>query len=183
MKNATFRLTYNIVPHDSALCSWAEELLKQNGNKPVILEAMTESEAKSSRQNRTFYALLNCFYASGVHSFASLEEMRVYYKKIGGLVQVVRESLLPLGARNMLYKVAKILPLKEKTRRKFRTMLAGKKEVELSWSEVSKEKATLVIDCLIQDMHEAGVSGSKLGAKFEEILSGLEKNNQYQLAA
>ena len=181
MKNSTFRCA---VPEDCfRLAEWGKDKLSENNGKPVILEAMTEKEAKSSGQNRAFHALLNCYYTSGVHSFDSIEEMRVYYKKIGGLVQVVRESLLPLRARNMLYRAVKILPLKDEHRRKIRTMLGGKKEVELSWSEASKEKATFVIDALLQDMFESGVHTSKQGGKFYEILEGMDKSGFYKKAA
>lgn len=52
---------------------------------------------------------------------------------------------------------------------------AGKYLKEMSWSDATKSNAKTAIDMCIRDMDMAGVIGTSLGHKYEEILRGINE--------
>lgn len=53
----------------------------------VFIDIMGKEAYKTARQNRLYFALLSCFWASGCSSFVDYDEMRLYYKRMAGLVK------------------------------------------------------------------------------------------------
>lgn len=53
----------------------------------VYLDIMPKEQYKSNKQNRLFHALLTCFWTSGCSSFSDYDELRLYYKRVAGLVK------------------------------------------------------------------------------------------------
>lgn len=52
----------------------------------VCIEIMDEKKYKTNKQNALFHSLLSCFWASGCSSFDTYDELRLYYKRVVGLV-------------------------------------------------------------------------------------------------
>jgi hypothetical protein len=128
---------------------------------------------KTQQQNKTFWALIDCFWQSGCSSFLTYNDMLFYYYRIAGLVELVKKEELEKKTKKMLFKAINLLPIEETERAKVFSLLSGKYEKCLSWSMVEKEKALLAIDSLIKDMDESNVFGSKMGNKYREILKGM----------
>lgn len=144
----------------------------------VYIDILTQKQYKSRKQNNTFHALLDCFWDSGCSSFLSKSQMRFYYKKSIGLVDVVYDnSNLEHETKQMLWKAAKLLPLSNTQLLEVIDLLKGKVVKERSWSEATKEKATEAIDMILHDMDESGVISSKEGKHYEEILEGMNADN------
>lgn len=53
----------------------------------VFLDIMGKEQYKSNKQNRLFHALLSCFWVSGCSSFGNYDDLRLYYKRVAGLVK------------------------------------------------------------------------------------------------
>ena len=127
----------------------------------------------TNRQNRTFHALLTCYWVSGCHSSSAKDfhrfrdevkvrlgagfEKIVYADWIDGKAQIVeckRKDEIP---RRILEDpdLAKIVKAKP-----------------LSWADYSKKQRIETIDRLIAEMHFAGVNTKK----FHEILEGMSEN-------
>ena len=144
----------------------------------VYVELLTPTQYKSRKQNNTFHALLDCFWKSGCSSFFSKNQMRFYYKRAIGLVEVVYDnSNLEHETKEMLWKAAKLLPMSNTQLVEVIDLLKGKVVKERSWSEATKEKATEAIDMILHDMDEAGVISSKEGKHYEKILEGMNADN------
>lgn len=137
------------------------------------VEILTDKQYKSNRQNSLFHSLLNIFWCSGCSSFINYDEMRRYYKRLTGLIEVNYSNDLKEATKNMLWKSIKILPIEDKERIKLIDILKGRREKELSWSEATKEQARIALNSLINDMNESGVIGSKEGNKYSSILKSL----------
>lgn len=54
----------------------------------VCIEIMDEKKYKTNKQNSLFHSLLSCFWASGCSSFDTYDELRLYYKRVIGLVKM-----------------------------------------------------------------------------------------------
>lgn len=144
----------------------------------VYVDFLTKKQYKSRKQNNTFHALLDCFWKSGCSSFFSKDQMRFYYKRAIGLIDVVYDnSNLEHETKEMLWKAAKLLPLSNTQLLEVIDLLKGKVIKERSWSEATKEKATEAIDMILHDMDESGVITSKEGKHYEEILEGMNADN------
>lgn len=63
-----------------------EKLGKMSGNI-VEFDVYSPQQFKTLQQNRLFHALLTCFNLSGCSSFANADDMRLYYKRVAGLVK------------------------------------------------------------------------------------------------
>lgn len=145
------------------------------GFEEFVISFTEFKKFKSLKQNRTFWALINCFWESGCGSFYTYDDMKEYYYRIAGLISIKTKSILCNKTKNMLYKAIKILPLTFGVKQKIYKMLRGEYEKHESWSIVKKKKARLAIDTLMHDMDESNVLGSKMGKKYEEILKGMDK--------
>lgn len=144
----------------------------------VYVDFLTKKQYKSRKQNNTFHALLDCFWKSGCSSFFSKSQMRFYYKRSIGLIDVVYDNYnLEHETKEMLWKAAKLLPLSNTQLLEVIDLLKGKVIKERSWSEATKEKATEAIDMILHDMDESGVITSKEGKHYEEILEGMHADN------
>ena len=53
----------------------------------VYLDIMPKEQYKTRKQNNLFHALLSCFWESGCSSFGDYDELRLYYKRVCGLVK------------------------------------------------------------------------------------------------
>lgn len=53
----------------------------------LFIDILSREVYKTNRQNRLYFALLNCFWDSGCSSFVDFDEMRLYYKRMAGLVK------------------------------------------------------------------------------------------------
>lgn len=146
--------------------------------KEVYVDFLTKQQYKSSKQNKTFHALLDCFWKSGCSSFASKDEMRFYYKRAVGLIDMVFDnSNISEETKEMLWKAIKILPLETTQQLEVINLLKGKVIKERSWSIATKKQATDAVDMILRDMDMAGVSGSAEGKHYDEILEGMNADN------
>lgn len=143
--------------------------------EPFVVEFKEMKKWKSNQQNRTFWALIDCFSKSSCGSFHSYSEMVEYYYRIAGLITIKTKSTLEKSTKLKLYKVIEANSFHDWEKKAIYKLLKGEYEKHLSWSRVKKDKATLTIDCLLKDMNEAQVIGSKMGKKYEEILNGMEE--------
>ena len=142
--------------------------------KEVYVDLLTKQQYKNAKQNKTFHALLDCFWKSGCSSFMSKDEMRFYYKRSVGLIDMVFDnSNISEDTKNMLWKAIKLLPLENTQQIEVINLLRGKVIKERSWSIATKKQATEAIDMILHDMDMAGVSGSSEGKHYEEILEGM----------
>lgn len=53
----------------------------------VYFDLHSKESYKSNKQNRLFHSLLSCFWESGCASFGNYDELRLYYKRVAGLVK------------------------------------------------------------------------------------------------
>lgn len=63
-----------------------DKLSKMTGDV-VEFDLYSPQQFKTLQQNRLFHALLTCFNLSGCSSFANADDMRLYYKRVAGLVK------------------------------------------------------------------------------------------------
>lgn len=150
-----------------------KEIEKIKGDR-VFFEFMSEAAYKSDKQNRTFHALLQCFWASGCSSFLTFDKLREHYKRYAGLIKLKTGTPLEDFTKKALFKAIKLLPISQEQRDRVIERLQDKFEKELSWSEVTKENATRTIEQLKNDMDIAGVIDSRMGKKYQEIIEGMK---------
>jgi hypothetical protein len=148
----------------------------KGGIKPFVVCFMSPDEYKTRKQNKTFWALIDCFWESGCSSFYSKIEMEEYYYRIANLITIKIKKRLLLSTRQKLYSLIESSNkfYKSETKQIYK-LLKGEYEKHQSWSRVKKDKARLTIDTLMHDMDEAGVSTKK----YEEILAGMEKDKKF----
>lgn len=139
----------------------------------VYVEIVDEKKYKSNQQTRLFHSLLMCFWKSGCSSFNSYEDLRNAYKEQAHLLEYQFKNDLEPYTKECVWKALKFLPISEDERKKVIELLRGKVLIWHSWSECSKEMATVTLDKLIGDMWEARVDSSSQAGKFEEILEGM----------
>ena len=113
-------------------------------------------DTPTEKQNRLWHALLQCFWASGCHSYnaKSFNHFRALMK-------------LYLGAG--MEKFCNVVDVDGKPFPQGRTDYRLK-----SWADYSKKERQETIDRLIAEMHQSQVQTKQ----FYEILSGLESNDQ-----
>jgi len=116
---------------------------------------------KSINQNSVFHKLLEIYWESGVSSFISYEALRDYYKKIAGLIEVEYSNSLSEEAKNYLWHCIKAGKrtgaLDTDSYMEVVELLKGRVIKHKSWGSVSKKKATLAINTLLDDMFKSGV--------------------------
>ncbi len=137
------------------------------------IEVLSERQYKSRRQSNSFHALLTCFWKSGCSSFESYEQMRNHYKEIAHLLEMQTYCPLERQTKEYLWKAVKLLPITESERNKIAELLRGRIAVWHSFSECSKEMATVAISQMIKDMWDSRVDDSPMAGKFKEILDGM----------
>lgn len=164
---------------ENGLNEVGEEIKKiLTASREVYVDFLDKKQYKSSKQNKTFHALLDCFWKSGCSSFISKDEMRFYYKRAVGLIDMVFDnSNISQSTKDMVWKALKILPIETTQRIEIINLLKGKVIKERSWSIATKEQATEAIDMILHDMDMSGVSGSIEGKHYDEILEGLNADN------
>lgn len=52
----------------------------------VYFDLQSKQSYKTAKQNNLFHSLLECFFSSGCASFADYDDLRLYYKRVAGLV-------------------------------------------------------------------------------------------------
>lgn len=139
----------------------------------AYIEIINEKKYKSNQQTRLFHSLLMCFWKSGCSSFNSYEDLRNYYKEQAHLLEYQFKNDLESYTKECVWKALKFLPISEDEKKKVIELLKGKVLIWHSWSECSKEMATLTLDKLISDMWEARVDSSSQANKFKEIVEGM----------
>lgn len=140
----------------------------------AYVEVVDEKKYKTNQQTRLFHSLLMCFWKSGCSSFNSYEDLRNHYKEVAHLLEFVFRNDLKEETKQMLWKAVKILPLEKEELSRVIELLRGRVLIWHSWSECSKEMATVALNQLINDMFAAGVDSSSQGKKFEEIMKGIK---------
>lgn len=146
--------------------------------KEVYVDFLTKQQYKSSKQNKTFHALLDCFWKSGCSSFISKDEMRFHYKRSVGLIDMAYDnSNLLKKTKEMIWKAIMLLPIETTQKIAVINLLKGKVIKERSWSVATKKQATDAVDMILRDMDMAGVSGSEEGKHYDEILEGMNADN------
>jgi hypothetical protein len=64
----------------------------------VYFDLLSAQSYKTTKQNNLFHSLLQCFWESGCSSFGDYDALRLYYKRVAGLVKrkdsVILESSL-----------------------------------------------------------------------------------------
>ena len=147
----------------------------EKGFENYVVSFTELKKFKTLKQNKTFWSLIDCFWQSSCSSFYTYDEMKEYYYRIAGLIEVKTKNILKEETRRMLFEAIKVLPLEFTEKQRVWQFLKGEYERHLSWSIVKKSKAILAIDSLLKHMDESNVIGSKMGKKYEEILIGMEK--------
>lgn len=140
----------------------------------AYIEIVDEKRYKTNQQTRLFHSLLMCFWKSGCSSFNSYESMRDHYKKVAHLLEYKFTNDLKENTKQMLWKAVKLLPIEKDELDKVVDLLRGRVAVWHSWSECSKDMATVAINQLISDMFESGVDSSSQSNKFKEIMDGVK---------
>lgn len=167
---------YNIDQRFEELKS--EILARLEEDKEFYIDILDKKQYKSQKQNKTFHSLLDCFWSSGCSSFMNKDEMRFYYKRSVGLIDMLYDnSNISEETKEMLWKAIKLLPLETTQRIEVVGLLKGKVVKERSWSIATKKQATQAIDMILHDMDESGVITSSQGKHYEEILGGMNADN------
>jgi len=107
----------------------------------------------TERQNKTFHALVQCYWTSGCHSYnaGSYEHFRALMKLYLGagtemFINFVNEDGTPCPKGRLDYRLK-------------------------SWSDYTKKERQLTIDNIIHEMYLVGVNSPR----FDEILRGMEE--------
>ena len=167
---------YNIDQRFEELKS--EILARLEDEKELYIDILDKKQYRSKQQNKTFHALLDCFWDSGCSSFVDENTMRFHYKKAVGLIDMVFENTnLTEETKQMVWKAIKILPLEMTQRIEVINLLKGKVEKERSWAVATKKQATRAIDMILSDMNNAEVITSSEGKHYENILEGMNADN------
>lgn len=53
----------------------------------VYFDLLSAQSYKTTKQNNLFHSLLQCFWLSGCSSFGDYDALRLYYKRVAGLVK------------------------------------------------------------------------------------------------
>ena len=130
---------------------------KSNGYITVALTLPKKNGTDA--QNRTFHALLNEFYISGLHSYKSYEDMRDNFKLRGG------------GAKEYLYILLENGFYRQHTCKLLDDIPNGCVwcKIPKSWTEFTREERTITIQLLITEGNEAGMNSNH----WDEIIEGM----------
>lgn len=139
------------------------------------IEVLSERQYKSRRQSNAFHALLGCYWKSGCSSFSTYDAMRNHYKEIAHLLEMQTYCPLEPFTKECLHRAVKLLPIEKSEREKIYELLRGRIAVWHSFSECSKEMATIAISQMISDMWNSRVDDSPMAGKFREILDGMRE--------
>ena len=119
------------------------------GKYEIILQ-----ETPTEKQNAAFHALLQCYWASGAHSYNARN-----FSHFRALIKLYLGVGMELFY-NVINEDGTLCP-------------GGRKDYRLkSWADYTKKERKETIDRLISEMIQAGINSRK----FDEILQGLENN-------
>jgi len=132
------------------------------------------ADTGTGEQNRTFHALLQCYWSSGCHSYParSFDDFKKIIKKnLGaGFDSYIYIENTENGLAKGSVKTRAEVPENLAVDKSGKQMLWGSLK---SWSDYTKRERTETIDRLISEMVQAGVNSRK----FSEILQGMEQNS------
>lgn len=60
----------------------------------VYFDLLSAQSYKTQKQNNLFHSLLSCFWESGCSSFGNYDDLRLYYKRIAGLVKKLNNMVV-----------------------------------------------------------------------------------------
>ena len=63
----------------------------------VYFDLLSAQSYKTTKQNNLFHSLLQCFWESGCSSFGDYDALRLYYKRVAGLVKK-RDGIVAEGS-------------------------------------------------------------------------------------
>ena len=63
----------------------------------VYFDLLSAQSYKTTKQNNLFHSLLQCFWESGCSSFGDYDALRLYYKRVAGLVKK-RDGIIAEGS-------------------------------------------------------------------------------------
>lgn len=162
---------------------WANQKMNANGEikTPIYVKFYSPTAYKTQKQNSLFHSLLTIYWQSGLSSYSSMKEMRDHFKEIAGL-KVIKRTVeevglaLSMNDKRKLLKQIKAAGFGDDEQKIIYAALRGQRTTETvqfeSWAEATKEGARIALDCLINEMVEAGVSGGK----FDEIMQEIQKD-------
>jgi hypothetical protein len=186
-KQREFRYEGNEAFADTIAAELKEQYLAQeptaNGQtrQPIFVKFFSPTAFKSHKQNALFHSLLGIYWESGCSSYRDPEDMRGHFKAIAGLKKsqktIRREGLnLPDTKKKKLW--AAIMGLKftdDENAVIFKALNCEVVEFESkneSWGDATKKGARLALDCLIQEMVEAGVNTQEFNEVMKQITKG-----------
>jgi hypothetical protein len=147
-------------------------------DKPFMLTFEKKEKAKTERQNRLFHSLLDAFWYSGCSSFEDPDQLKNYYKKVGGMeaesyTYFNRKEVEEVMLKNDNPESMKCYP---KPHRVYEVTALPADAVAVianykSWSLATKKQAQTALDALISDVYS---SGANTDEKVQKILIDLE---------
>lgn len=60
----------------------------------VYFDLLSAQSYKTQKQNNLFHGLLSCFWESGCSSFGNYDDLRLYYKRVAGLVKKLNNTVV-----------------------------------------------------------------------------------------
>lgn len=153
----------------------------KGAREDIVISMQNPDQYKTNKQNKFFHDLLGEYWLSGLSSYESADSMRDKFKGVAGLIEeitIVKPLKIPINAKKAIMQCIHIL-LQNKviSNEDFNEVckrLRGERIQQKigSWADVKKKSATIAIDCLINEMKDAGVNSKK----FNEIL---ENNREF----
>lgn len=148
-----------------------ETYLAESKDKPIEGRSYNLEDATNgtSAQNKTFHALLSCYYASGMCSY-QVESMADFKKQIKRQLGAGFDCYYYAGwdkdfEKPQIYKFTNKEDIPKGINK---NQVFGHLK---SWANYTKPERTSTIDNLIAEMRQAGVNSKK----FDEIMEGLEQ--------
>lgn len=149
----------------------------KKGYTPQVYIRMGLPSFKSRKQNSLFHGLLGMLWESGCSSYLGYDDMRKHYKKLAGLIKIEHcNNLISDEGKSKIWNACKDLDLSDDDLWGFIELMKGRIEIESSWSDAKKSKATSTIKCLMNEMDESNVAGSSVGNKYMETVNYLERD-------
>lgn len=167
MKEFAVKYTVDFKPLEDEISIRKAQVMKEGGIEPFVVIFQDYEKWKSSKQNRTFHALLNLFFKSGCfsHNAKTVDELKDYYKNKVGMIDYYLYFNTEAIVRTDTIEEIPAYVSRQKACRK----------VLKSWSRASKTEAKNAIELLISEMLQSGVEQTTFGKKFHEILGELER--------
>ena len=157
-----------------------EQYLTESKDKPVVGRKYNLEDAVSgtAAQRKTFHALLDVYYVSGMHSYGNVN-LKQFKKLIKKNLGAGFESFIyveidynTFGVKPQIKdaKTYQDIPLNIRQDPDMKQVIRGRLK---SWSDYTKKERMKTMDNLISEMHQVGI----VSKKFMEILEGMGNNN------